>query len=161
MFSSLLRNQGKTFSCMCGHMPSVHTCLCSLMYLRLDKRIHVSNRCFYIESLLDWNLSSHLHLFTLNVIYLLWWFTSTLANIAINILKNMYICQCRYTYKLGHRLNSGSYVWSKNYLFKAPPFPGQNSLQRVIIFGDTGKVRIFFFWFEISACIRTDCFKFS
>ncbi|KAK2978206.1 hypothetical protein RJ640_030379 [Escallonia rubra] len=45
----------------------------------------------------------------------------------------------RYTYKLGHRLNNGSYIWSKMYLFKSSPFPGQDSLQRVIIFGDMGK----------------------
>ncbi|KAL6011046.1 hypothetical protein ACLOJK_001490 [Asimina triloba] len=44
-----------------------------------------------------------------------------------------------YTYRLGHRLFNGTYVWSKQYSFKAPPFPGQNSLQRVIVFGDTGK----------------------
>ncbi|KAJ8634210.1 hypothetical protein MRB53_027546 [Persea americana] len=55
-----------------------------------------------------------------------------------SFLKNLWPNQ-EYTYKLGHRLNSGSYVWSKIYSFKAPPFPGQNSLQRVIIFGDTGK----------------------
>ncbi|KAK6921908.1 Iron/zinc purple acid phosphatase-like C-terminal domain [Dillenia turbinata] len=45
----------------------------------------------------------------------------------------------RYTYKLGHRLYNGSYVWSRQYPFKASPFPGQNSVQRVIIFGDMGK----------------------
>ncbi|KAL5146143.1 putative inactive purple acid phosphatase 27 [Glycine soja] len=45
----------------------------------------------------------------------------------------------RYTYKLGHMLSNGSYVWSKKYSFKASPYPGQNSLQRVIIFGDMGK----------------------
>ncbi|KAK4713144.1 hypothetical protein R3W88_019051 [Solanum pinnatisectum] len=44
-----------------------------------------------------------------------------------------------YTYKLGHMLNSGSIVWSKQYLFKSPPFPGQESLQRIVIFGDMGK----------------------
>ncbi|KAK1319413.1 putative inactive purple acid phosphatase 27 [Acorus calamus] len=44
-----------------------------------------------------------------------------------------------YTYKLGHRLFNGSYVWSKLYSFKASPYPGQDSLQRVIIFGDMGK----------------------
>ncbi|KAJ8646108.1 hypothetical protein MRB53_007856 [Persea americana] len=44
-----------------------------------------------------------------------------------------------YTYKLGHRLFNGSYVWSKLYLFRASPYPGQDSLQRVIIFGDMGK----------------------
>ncbi|XP_012571378.1 nucleotide pyrophosphatase/phosphodiesterase [Cicer arietinum] len=45
----------------------------------------------------------------------------------------------RYTYRLGHFLSDGSYVWSKRYSFKASPYPGQNSLQRVIIFGDMGK----------------------
>ncbi|WOK99673.1 putative inactive purple acid phosphatase 27 isoform X2 [Canna indica] len=44
-----------------------------------------------------------------------------------------------YTYKLGHRLFNGSYVWSQPYTFRASPYPGQNSLQRVVIFGDMGK----------------------
>ncbi|XP_020276457.1 probable inactive purple acid phosphatase 27 [Asparagus officinalis] len=44
-----------------------------------------------------------------------------------------------YTYKLGHQLFDGTYVWSKLYTFKASPYPGQNSLQKVIIFGDMGK----------------------
>ncbi|CAA6668361.1 unnamed protein product [Spirodela intermedia] len=44
-----------------------------------------------------------------------------------------------YTYKLGHQTFDGSYVWSKEYSFKASPYPGQDSLQRVIIFGDMGK----------------------
>ncbi|PIA51145.1 hypothetical protein AQUCO_01100172v1 [Aquilegia coerulea] len=44
-----------------------------------------------------------------------------------------------YTYKLGHRLFNGSYIWSKPYSFKASPYPGQDSLQRAIIFGDMGK----------------------
>lgn len=44
-----------------------------------------------------------------------------------------------YTYKLGHQLFDGRYVWSKVYSFRASPYPGQNSLQRVIIFGDMGK----------------------
>ena len=41
---------------------------------------------------------------------------------------------------MGHLLPNGSTVWSKMYSFKASPYPGQNSLQRVIIFGDMGKV---------------------
>ncbi|KAM7483449.1 hypothetical protein LguiB_008032 [Lonicera macranthoides] len=45
----------------------------------------------------------------------------------------------RYYYKLGHMLSNGSYVWSKMYSFKSSPYPGQDSLQRVIIFGDMGK----------------------
>ncbi|XP_062029623.1 nucleotide pyrophosphatase/phosphodiesterase-like [Rosa rugosa] len=44
-----------------------------------------------------------------------------------------------YSYKLGHRLSNGSYIWSKAYSFKSSPYPGQESLQRVIIFGDMGK----------------------
>ncbi|TYG41655.1 hypothetical protein ES288_D12G192800v1 [Gossypium darwinii] len=44
-----------------------------------------------------------------------------------------------YTYKLGHRLFNSTYVWSQEYQFRASPFPGQNSLQRVVIFGDMGK----------------------
>ncbi|GAB2269692.1 Probable inactive purple acid phosphatase 27 [Dionaea muscipula] len=44
-----------------------------------------------------------------------------------------------YIYRLGHLLSSGSYVWSKYYKFKSSPYPGQDSLQRVIIFGDMGK----------------------
>ncbi|GER43805.1 purple acid phosphatase 27 [Striga asiatica] len=44
-----------------------------------------------------------------------------------------------YTYKLGHKLLNGSYAWSAIYEFKASPYPGQNSVQRVIVFGDMGK----------------------
>ncbi|KAL1569810.1 putative inactive purple acid phosphatase 27, variant 2 [Salvia divinorum] len=44
-----------------------------------------------------------------------------------------------YTYKLGHLLSNGSYIWSKIYSFRSSPYPGQDSLQRVIIFGDMGK----------------------
>ncbi|KAG0455632.1 hypothetical protein HPP92_024924 [Vanilla planifolia] len=44
-----------------------------------------------------------------------------------------------YNYKLGHRLSNGSYVWSQSYKFKASPYPGQDSLQKVVIFGDMGK----------------------
>ncbi|KAK9668905.1 hypothetical protein RND81_13G095000 [Saponaria officinalis] len=44
-----------------------------------------------------------------------------------------------YFYRMGHRLSDGTVVWSKKYKFKSPPFPGQSSLQRVVIFGDMGK----------------------
>ncbi|KAG2653542.1 hypothetical protein PVAP13_1NG460976, partial [Panicum virgatum] len=44
-----------------------------------------------------------------------------------------------YYYKIGHELQDGSVVWGKPYTFRAPPSPGQNSLQRVIVFGDMGK----------------------
>lgn len=36
-------------------------------------------------------------------------------------------------------LLNGQYVWSQRYQFKASPYPGQNSVQRVVIFGDMGK----------------------
>ena len=49
-------------------------------------------------------------------------------------------CFFRYTYRMGHILSDGSYVWSKVFSFKSSPYPGQDSLQRVIIFGDMGKV---------------------
>ncbi|MED6212696.1 putative inactive purple acid phosphatase 27, partial [Stylosanthes scabra] len=55
-----------------------------------------------------------------------------------SFLKNLWP-NLRYTYKLGHFKTDGTYVWSKKFSFRAPPFPGQNSLQRVIIFGDMGK----------------------
>ncbi|KAJ0096144.1 hypothetical protein Patl1_16680 [Pistacia atlantica] len=45
-----------------------------------------------------------------------------------------------YTYKLGHKLFNGTYIWSPEYNFRASPYPGQNSLQRIVIFGDMGKV---------------------
>eukprot|EP01018_Ginkgo_biloba_P014098 Gb_25660 [translate_table: standard] len=45
----------------------------------------------------------------------------------------------RYYYKVGHRLFNGSYIWGQFYLFRSSPYPGQDSLQRVIIFGDMGK----------------------
>ncbi|PIA57728.1 hypothetical protein AQUCO_00600449v1 [Aquilegia coerulea] len=44
-----------------------------------------------------------------------------------------------YTYKLGHKLFNGTYVWSQSYHFKASPYPGQDSKQQVVIFGDMGK----------------------
>ncbi|KAL1178048.1 hypothetical protein V6Z11_A03G071400 [Gossypium hirsutum] len=44
-----------------------------------------------------------------------------------------------YMYRMGHLLYNGSVVWSKTYSFKSSPYPGQNSLQRVVIFGDMGK----------------------
>ncbi|XP_020197117.1 nucleotide pyrophosphatase/phosphodiesterase [Aegilops tauschii subsp. strangulata] len=44
-----------------------------------------------------------------------------------------------YFYKIGHELSDGTVVWAKPYTFRAPPTPGQNSLQRIIVFGDMGK----------------------
>ncbi|KAM5571674.1 putative inactive purple acid phosphatase 27 [Rosa sericea] len=44
-----------------------------------------------------------------------------------------------YTYRMGHRYSDGQYIWSKVYSFKSSPYPGQDSLQRVVIFGDMGK----------------------
>ncbi|KAK9278222.1 hypothetical protein L1049_027784 [Liquidambar formosana] len=56
-----------------------------------------------------------------------------------SFLKNLWP-NSMYTYRMGHLLSNGSYIWSKIYSFKASPYPGQDSLQRVIIFGDMGKV---------------------
>ncbi|KAD2804164.1 hypothetical protein E3N88_37541 [Mikania micrantha] len=44
-----------------------------------------------------------------------------------------------YTYKLGHKLLNGTTILSQMYQFKSTPYPGQDSLQRVVIFGDMGK----------------------
>ncbi|EOA12505.1 hypothetical protein CARUB_v10026184mg [Capsella rubella] len=48
----------------------------------------------------------------------------------------------RYTYRIGHKFLSGTFIWSKEYQFQSPPFPGQDSLQRVVIFGDMGKAEV-------------------
>ena len=56
---------------------------------------------------------------------------------------------------MGLLLSNGSYLWSKAYSFRSSPSPGQNSLQRVIIFGDLGKVMNFFFFFFMNLiCIQ-------
>lgn len=60
--------------------------------------------------------------------------------LSVESIVSQCICLYRYNYKLGHRLNNGSYIWSKVYGFKAPPYPGQVSKQTVIISGDIGKV---------------------
>ncbi|KAL1220050.1 putative inactive purple acid phosphatase 1 [Cardamine amara subsp. amara] len=48
----------------------------------------------------------------------------------------------KYTYRVGHRLSDVEVIWSKEYQFKSSPFPGQNSLQQVVIFGDMGKAEV-------------------
>ncbi|CAH2037868.1 unnamed protein product [Thlaspi arvense] len=48
----------------------------------------------------------------------------------------------KYTYRVGHRFSCGAFIWSKEYQFKSSPFPGQNSLQHVVIFGDMGKAEV-------------------
>ncbi|KAJ9568488.1 hypothetical protein OSB04_004454 [Centaurea solstitialis] len=56
-----------------------------------------------------------------------------------SFLKNLWP-NTKYTYKMGHILSNGTYVYcKKTYSFVSPPFPGQESLQRVVIFGDMGK----------------------
>lgn len=62
---------------------------------------------------------------------------------------------CRYAYKLGHRFLNGTYIWNQMYQFKSSPYPGQNSLQRVVIFGDMGKVCDLF---RFSKIARTSIF---
>lgn len=56
--------------------------------------------------------------------------TGFLANLWPNV---------KYYYKVGHKLINGKFDWSAERSFKGPPFPGQNSLQRIVIFGDLGK----------------------
>lgn len=66
---------------------------------------------------------------------------STSHNQSLGLLMNCHhLLLSRYSYRLGHKLPNGSYVWSKKYKFKSPPVPGESSLQRVVIFGDMGKV---------------------
>ncbi|EOA30608.1 hypothetical protein CARUB_v10013739mg [Capsella rubella] len=48
----------------------------------------------------------------------------------------------KYTYKVGHRLYSGALLWGKEYEFNSPPFPGQDSLQQVMIFGSMGTAEV-------------------
>ncbi len=47
----------------------------------------------------------------------------------------------RYYYKVGHKLKNGQYVWDIQRYFQSPPFPGEDSVQKIIIFGDMGKVK--------------------
>ncbi|KAF8021107.1 hypothetical protein BT93_G1513 [Corymbia citriodora subsp. variegata] len=58
--------------------------------------------------------------------------------IHISFLKELWP-NCKYYYQLGHKLFNSSYIWKQKYRFRASPYPGQNSLQRVVIFGDMGK----------------------
>ncbi|CAM6087264.1 unnamed protein product [Calypogeia fissa] len=53
-------------------------------------------------------------------------------------LKNLWPLST-YNYKVGHKLKNGQYVWGDINTFKSSPYPGQDSLQRIIIFGDMGK----------------------
>ncbi|CAN6167567.1 unnamed protein product [Urochloa humidicola] len=43
-----------------------------------------------------------------------------------------------YVYQIGHELPDGTVVRGKSSTFRASPFPGQDSLQRVVVFGDMG-----------------------
>ncbi|KAM0866648.1 hypothetical protein ACQ4PT_042481 [Festuca glaucescens] len=43
-----------------------------------------------------------------------------------------------YSYQIGHELQDGTVAWGKSSTFRASPFPGQASLQRVVVFGDMG-----------------------
>ncbi|GJN41088.1 hypothetical protein PR202_gn00414 [Eleusine coracana subsp. coracana] len=44
----------------------------------------------------------------------------------------------RYLYQIAHELPDGTVVRGKSSSFRASPFPGQDSLQRVVVFGDMG-----------------------
>ncbi|XBI82468.1 hypothetical protein VPH35_091150 [Triticum aestivum] len=43
-----------------------------------------------------------------------------------------------YSYQIGHELQDGTVAWGKAATFRASPYPGQASLQRVVVFGDMG-----------------------
>lgn len=45
----------------------------------------------------------------------------------------------RYYYKVGHRIKKGGYVWGLKYYFTSAPALGEDTVQRVVIFGDMGK----------------------
>ncbi|KAJ6294261.1 hypothetical protein OIU76_022361 [Salix suchowensis] len=47
--------------------------------------------------------------------------TSFLRDLWPNSIDN---CLFRYSYKLGHKLINGSFIWSKSYSFKSSPYPG-------------------------------------
>ena len=68
----------------------------------------------------------------------------------------------RYSYQIGHELPDGTVVWGKSSTFRASPFPGQDSLQRVVVFGDMGLVgiltkllQIYLFSFSDSTTVST------
>jgi hypothetical protein len=97
--------------------------------------IQVSSRtCDLISS--KWVLTTlsclHLHSY-----YYLFIFTNSSAQGDLQVSVNF-----RYTYRIGHRLFTGQIVWGHQYSFKASPYPGEDSLQRVVVFGDMGKVCI-------------------
>lgn len=41
----------------------------------------------------------------------------------------------RYYYKVGHRMKNGGYVWGLKYYFTSSPALGEDTVQRVVIFG--------------------------
>eukprot|EP00249_Psilotum_nudum_P020505 c27734_g1_i1 orf=510-1811(+) len=45
----------------------------------------------------------------------------------------------KYSYKIGHRMQNGSFIWGRKRQFIASPYPGQDSLQQIVVVGDTGK----------------------
>ncbi|CAM0952242.1 unnamed protein product [Alopecurus aequalis] len=53
-------------------------------------------------------------------------------------LKNLWPGK-EYYYKIGNMLHDGKVIWGQPKSFTGPPYPGQKSLQRVVIFGDMGK----------------------
>ncbi|KAJ7566345.1 hypothetical protein O6H91_02G098000 [Diphasiastrum complanatum] len=56
-------------------------------------------------------------------------------------LKNLW-ANTKYFYRVGHLLQNESYVWGTEQFFSSPPYPGEDSVQRVLIFGDMGKVSL-------------------
>lgn len=50
---------------------------------------------------------------------------------------------------MGHALENGKYAWGKANHFTSPPFPGQKSMQRVVMFGDLGFVQPIFILYSL------------
>lgn len=49
----------------------------------------------------------------------------------------------RYYYKVGHRMKNGDYIWGSKYYFTSSPALGEETVQRVVIFGKRLVVELF------------------
>lgn len=133
-------------------------CISPNLVSRLPPEIYIYKKCSFIlrwPSTKCWMAGSGFHPYKFSKefmakfrvcahYYFLVLFRSLISKIQYFTIDYILHLHCiifiRYTYRLGHRLSDGTYIWSKLYSFKSSPFPGQDSLQRVIMFGDMGKV---------------------
>jgi hypothetical protein len=64
----------------------------------------------------------------------------------------------RYFYKVGHKLKDGKYVWGEENFFKSAPNVGEPSLQRVVVYGDMGKVLHWLYYkASMSSLLKLKC----